>query len=123
MSESPHAHGFAYWALKVFAAIVALFGLALAAGGVWLITLGGSWYYLIAGAGMLISGWLMFVQRISGVWLYWLVFVGTVIWALWEVGLEPWALLPRLLALAVVALLTLAFVPALRRAAHKEARA
>ncbi len=123
MSQSPNARGFAYWALKVFAAIVALFGLALAAGGVWLTTLGGSWYYLIAGAGMLISGWLMFVQRISGVWLYWLVFVGTAIWALWEVGLEPWALLPRLLALAVIALLTLAFVPALRRAAHKEARA
>ncbi|WP_313085924.1 glucose dehydrogenase [Pseudomonas sp.] len=123
MSQSPNARGFAYWALKVFAAIVALFGLALAAGGVWLITLGGSWYYLLAGAGMLISGWLMFVQRISGVWLYWLVFVGTIIWALWEVGLEPWALLPRLLALAVIALLTLAFVPALRRAAHQEARA
>jgi len=123
VSQSPNARGFAYWALKVFAAIVALFGLALAAGGVWLTTLGGSWYYLIAGAGMLISGWLMFVQRISGVWLYWLVFVGTAIWALWEVGLEPWALLPRLLALAVIALLTLAFVPALRRAAHKEARA
>ena len=123
MSQSPNARGFAYWALKVFAAIVALFGLALAAGGVWLIILGGSWYYLIAGAGMLISGWLMFVQRISGVWLYWLVFVGTAIWALWEVGLEPWALLPRLLALAVIALLTLAFVPALRRAARKEARA
>ena len=121
MSESPHAHGFAYWALKVFAVIVALFGLALAAGGVWLISLGGSWYYLIAGAGMLVSGVLLFMQRISGVWLYWLVFVGTIIWALWEVGLDAWALLPRLLALAVIALLTLAFVPALRRATHKEA--
>lgn len=123
MSTPPHAHGFAYWALKAFAIIVALFGLALAAGGVWLITLGGSWYYLIAGVGMLISGGLLFMQRLSGVWLYWAVFLGTVIWALWEVGLEPWALLSRLMALAVIALLTLAFIPVLRRPTRREAHA
>lgn len=123
VSNPPHAHGFAYWALKVFAAIVALFGLALAAGGVWLITLGGSWYYLIAGAGMLIAGVLLFMQRISGVWLYWAVFLATVVWAVWEVGLDPWALIPRLVALAVIALLTLAFIPVLRRHTRKEAHA
>ncbi|WP_326428957.1 glucose dehydrogenase [Stutzerimonas frequens] len=115
MPASPHAQGFTYWALKIFALIVALFGLALAVGGLWLITLGGSWYYLLAGAGMLASGVLLFLQRLSGVWLYWLVFIGTVVWALWEVGLDPWALLPRVLALAVIALLSLAFVPWLRR--------
>ncbi|WP_421682515.1 glucose dehydrogenase [Stutzerimonas urumqiensis] len=120
MSASPKAHGFAYWALKLFATIVALIGLALAAGGLWLITLGGSWYYLPAGVGMLVSGALMFMQRISGVWLYWLVFAGTLVWALWEVGLEPWSLLPRVLALAVIALLSLAFVPMLRRPVQRE---
>jgi glucose dehydrogenase len=120
---SPHAQGFTYWALKIFALIVALFGLALAAGGLWLITLGGSWYYLLAGAGMLASGVLLFLQRLSGVWLYWLVFIGTVVWALWEVGLDPWALLPRVLALAVIALLSLAFVPSLRRHNAREVHA
>jgi glucose dehydrogenase len=120
---SPHAQGFTYWALKIFALIVALFGLALAAGGLWLITLGGSWYYLLAGAGMLASGVLLFLQRLSGVWLYWLVFIGTVVWALWEVGLDPWALLPRVLALAVIALLSLAFVPWLRRHNAREVHA
>lgn len=122
MSASPKAHGFAYWALKLFAVIVALIGLALAAGGLWLITLGGSWYYLPAGVGMLASGALMFMQRISGVWLYWLIFAGTLIWAIWEVGLDPWSLLPRVLALAVIALLSLAFVPMLRRPVGREAR-
>jgi len=121
VSGSPHARGFAYWALKIFALIVALFGLALAAGGVWLISLGGSWYYLIAGAGMLVSGVLLFMQRISGVLLYWLVFIGTLIWAIWEVGLDPWALVPRLVALAVIALLTLAFIPVLRSHTRREA--
>lgn len=123
MPASPHAQGFTYWALKIFALIVALFGLALAAGGFWLITLGGSWYYLLAGAGMLASGVLLFLQRLSGVWLYWLVFIGTVGWALWEVGLDPWALLPRVLALAVIALLSLAFVPWLRRHNAREVHA
>jgi len=120
---SPHAQGFTYWALKIFALIVALFGLALAAGGLWLITLGGSWYYLLAGAGMLASGVLLFLQRLSGVWLYWLVFIGTLVWALWEVGLDPWALLPRVLALALIALLSLAFVPWLRRHNAREVHA
>jgi len=120
---SPHAQGFTYWALKIFALIVALFGLALAAGGLWLITLGGSWYYLLAGAGMLASGVLLFLQRLSGVWLYWLVFIGTLVWALWEVGLDPWALMPRVLALAVIALLSLAFVPWLRRHNAREVHA
>ncbi len=123
MPASPHAQGFTYWALKIFALIVALFGLALAAGGLWLITLGGSWYYLLAGAGMLASGVLLFLQRLSGVWLYWLVFIGTLIWALWEVGLDPWALLPRVLALALIALLSLAFVPWLRRHNAREVHA
>lgn len=123
MPASPHAQGFTYWALKIFALIVALFGLALAAGGLWLITLGGSWYYLLAGAGMLASGVLLFLQRLSGVWLYWLVFTGTLVWALWEVGLDPWALLPRVLALAVIALLSLAFVPWLRRHNAREVHA
>ncbi|MHA6640381.1 glucose dehydrogenase [Stutzerimonas frequens] len=123
MPASPHAQGITYWALKIFALIVALFGLALAAGGLWLITLGGSWYYLLAGAGMLASGVLLFLQRLSGVWLYWLVFIGTVVWALWEVGLDPWALLPRVLALAVIALLSLAFVPWLRRHNAREVHA
>lgn len=123
MPASPHAQGFTYWALKIFALIVALFGLALAAGGLWLITLDGSWYYLLAGAGMLVSGVLLFLQRLSGVWLYWLVFIGTVVWALWEVGLDPWALLPRVLALAVIALLSLAFVPWLRRHNAREVHA
>lgn len=123
MPASPHAQGFTYWALKIFALIVALFGLALAASGLWLITLGGSWYYLLAGAGMLASGVLLFLQRLSGVWLYWLVFIGTLVWALWEVGLDPWALLPRVLALAVIALLSLAFVPWLRRHNAREVHA
>ncbi|MGA6098322.1 glucose dehydrogenase [Stutzerimonas marianensis] len=109
------ARGFGYWSLKVFAVALALFGLVMAAGGLWLVTLGGSWYYLPAGLGMLASGILLFLLRVHGVWLYWLVFVATLAWAFWEVGFEPWPLVPRLVAPAVIALLTLLFIPTLRR--------
>lgn len=36
-----------------------LMGLALAVGGVWLIALGGSWYYAIAAAAFLLTGFLL----------------------------------------------------------------
>lgn len=122
MADYGASHGFGYWLLKVFAIIIALFGLAVAAGGIWLIVLGGSWYYLIAGAGMLLAGVLLFRLRMTGVWLYWAVFIGTVIWAFWEVGFAPWELMPRIAALAVIALLTLACIPVLRKSHSREAR-
>ena len=36
------------WLIMALAVVVALAGLLLTAGGIYLITLGGSWYYLIA---------------------------------------------------------------------------
>lgn len=107
--------GVGHWALVAFAALLALVGIALAAGGLWLITLGGSWYYLFAGVGLLLSGILLWRAHMSGVWLYWAVFIGTLVWAVWEVGLDMWALMPRVLAPALLAVITLLFVPRLRR--------
>ncbi|NER62385.1 hypothetical protein G3435_25415, partial [Pseudomonas sp. MAFF212428] len=43
-------------ALFVFGALLGLSGLALALGGLRLATLGGSWYYLLAGASLLAAG-------------------------------------------------------------------
>lgn len=120
----PHSSGeaaasppsrFAYWALIAFAVVVALFGALKAAGGLWLIILGGSWYYLPAGSALLVAGVLMAMSRLTGVMLFWLTFIVTVIWALWEVGLTPWALMPRVLALAVMAVISLCFIPVIRR--------
>tara|TARA_R100001143_G_scaffold48665_2_gene43534 strand:- start:138 stop:608 length:471 start_codon:yes stop_codon:yes gene_type:complete len=108
-------HPAARWALYIFAALLVLIGVLMSAGGVWLIILGGSWYYLLAGVALIVSGVLMGLQRLSGLILYWFTFVATVIWALWEVGPEPWALMPRVLAPAVLALISLAFLPVLHR--------
>ena len=85
-----------------------LIGLALGAGGGWLLSLGGSPYYLLTGIGCLVSGVLIGRGRRSGVWIYLAVFLGTLVWAYWEVGADFWQLLPRIggpLAVAIYMLM------------------
>lgn len=86
------------YATAVFGLIIALIGLLLAVGGVKLLWLGGSSYYLLAGLGLLASGILLMGQRALGAWVYIGVFAVTIVWALWEVGLDGWALVPRVVA-------------------------
>lgn len=81
-----------------------LLGLALAVGGVWLLLLGGSWYYLAAGLGVAITGALLMLGRTEALWLYALVLLGSTVWALVEVRLDWWQLLPRLDVWFVLAL-------------------
>ncbi|WP_300759112.1 hypothetical protein, partial [Janthinobacterium sp.] len=42
--------------LLITGVVFILLGLALAGGGAWLVYLGGSWYYVLAGIGLLIAG-------------------------------------------------------------------
>jgi len=84
--------------------VFGLIGLVLAVGGVWLVAVGGSPYYLIAGLGVAATGALMLMRRTAALWLYGLVLLGTVIWAIGEVGLNGWSLEPRLVAPTVLGL-------------------
>jgi quinate dehydrogenase (quinone) len=102
------------WFLLLGAVIIAA-GLFLAGGGSYLVSLGGSWYFLIAGIALLVSGILTILRRPAGPWIFWLIFVATIPWALWEVGLEFWPLVSRLFALAVATLLVTLSYPALLR--------
>ncbi|WP_034918990.1 glucose/quinate/shikimate family membrane-bound PQQ-dependent dehydrogenase [Erwinia sp. 9145] len=77
----------------VFAAIS---GAYLLIGGIWLAKLGGSVYYIAAGVVELIVAWLLFRRRSSALLLYALFLLATLIWSLWEVGSDFWALTPRL---------------------------
>ena len=101
------------WVALVLGIILALIGLVLLIGGVWLAVLGGSIYYLLAGLGLLASGYLLIRGNPSGAYLYLLVFALTIVWALWEVGLDPWALVPRVVGPAVLAILALLVLPLL----------
>jgi quinoprotein glucose dehydrogenase len=84
-------------------------GLAMALPGLYLAALGGSLYYAVAGGLILLSAWLVLRRHQFGITLFWLVFLGTVIWAVWEVGTDGWALMPRLVYLAIIALWLLLF--------------
>lgn len=101
------------WPLRIFGVLVALIGLALAAGGVKLITLDGSWYYLLAGAGLAIAGVLLVARKTLGAWLFALVAIATVVWALAEVGLRFWPLMPRLAPFVVLAFVLALLLPSL----------
>jgi quinoprotein glucose dehydrogenase len=98
------------WALIVILAVV---GLTLLAGGAILIAAGGSPYYLAAGVAVLASA--IALQRRSGaaVVIYAGLLAATLLWSLWEVGLDGWALAPRLLGPAIVGLVFL--TPPIRR--------
>jgi len=98
------------WWPRVFGVVLALIGIALLVGGIRLVSLDGSWYYLIAGAATLVSGLLLLARKASGGLLYLAVVIGTIAWALAEVGTSFWGLVPRLapvLVLGVVAALAL----------------
>lgn len=89
------------WAVLT-GSLVALVGLAYIILGGWLAYVGGPMVFILFGIGFLLSGVLLLRLRLSGVWLYLLVFLGCVGWSVWEVGLDGWQLMPRLLVLAVL---------------------
>jgi len=103
--------------LAVLGAIIIAAGLFFAVGGGKLVWLGGSPYFVIAGIALLVSGLLIIRRRPSGALLFGLVFLATVAWALWEVGLSYWPLNSRLLAIGVGASVVAFSYPLLRRSA------
>jgi len=99
---------------RVVGAIVAIMGVLMATGGGWLALVGGSWYYLIAGIGMMVSGALFAAGRRAGAWLYALVFMGSLIWTAWESGLDYWRWVPRFDMILVLGILMAATSTRLR---------
>ena len=95
---------------SVLAGVLVLFGAVLVFGGIWLALIGGSLYYALTGGAIVVSGVLIFRRNRLGAWLFAAIFALTIPWALWETGPDPWALVPRLVAhavlLALVALVT-----------------
>jgi quinoprotein glucose dehydrogenase len=93
---------------RSYASALLFTGLGLAGAGGFLVTLGGSSYYALAGVGLLASGALIWRGDARGARLYGALLVATVGWALWETGVAGWPLLPRLVAPIVLGLPLLA---------------
>ena len=100
--------------------LISLVGLVLLVGGGRLVQLGGSAYYLLAGAGVTASGVLLVRRRPLAGLVYAAVLAVTLAWALWESGLVFWPLVPRLVAPAVLGLFLLLVLPTAPRGADRD---
>lgn len=89
------------------AVAILVMGVALLAGGVWLISLHGSWFYAIAGLGLIATAILLFRHDVRALWLFAIVTMVTLVWSVWEVGLDWWPLAARGDVVFVVGLLLL----------------
>ncbi|ASV98821.1 glucose/quinate/shikimate family membrane-bound PQQ-dependent dehydrogenase [Paraburkholderia aromaticivorans] len=92
MSRQSTSPGFIAVITLLFNALTALY---LLIGGAWLLSLGGSAYYVVTGVVLLGVSWLLYRRSPAALVLYALVLVGTAAWALWESGPDFWALAPR----------------------------
>jgi quinoprotein glucose dehydrogenase len=91
-------------AQRCLAALFIVLGATMLWFGVELLGVGGSPYYAIAGATIVASGVLLWRGRKLGARLYGAMLIGTWLWALWEVGLDLWALIARVGALTILGL-------------------
>ena len=101
----------------ILSILVILLGFILVAGGIWLAALGGSWFYILFGLLLILSGGLLILRRAVGLTLFGITILITLAWAVWEVGFDWWALTPRgslVLVLGVLLLLP-PMVHAMRR--------
>jgi len=76
-------------------------------GGIYLISVGGSGYYLFSGLSLMMSAIFLWRLWVEGVILYLLTLVATVAWSVWEIGYDEWALIPRIYFLAVISVIFL----------------
>jgi membrane-bound PQQ-dependent dehydrogenase (glucose/quinate/shikimate family) len=83
--------------LRTYSVLLIGFGLVLLPGGVELVVLGGSAYYLIAGLMTVAAGVQAWRHRRAAVVLYGILLLATLAWAIYEVGFDGWALAPRVL--------------------------
>ena len=104
------------WPLWVVGLGVLVFALLYIGLGGYLAAVGGSWYFVLAGVGMLVASVLLFKQRLAGAWLFAAVMVASVIWAIADAGLVFWPQISRLFALGILSTLVALAYPTLRKA-------
>lgn len=71
-------------------------GLALLVGGGWLMSLGGSLYYVVAGIAFIVVALLLRKRNKMANFVYALLLIGTLIWSIMESGLSWWPLASRM---------------------------
>ena len=103
------------WLARVLGAALLILGFVMLAAGGLLASLGGSWYYALSGLAWAVIGALMWGRLREAVFGYALYFLATLVWSLWEVGLDWWPLAARIGVPFVIGAVLLALVPTMRR--------
>ena len=111
--NDPTANSRFRWAFRLVAALTLLVGLYYLVAGGYLVTLGGSLYFALAGIAMVVSGVLLWRGRASGAWLYAATLVASAAWAVADAGWTFWPLFSRLFVLGAIGLLVALVSPAL----------
>ena len=95
---------------RLLAVLLVMVGLALLYGGAILLRAGGSTWYVLGGSAVLATGIGLWRENRRAAPIYALFLAATLAWSLWEVGLDGWALAPRLIGPALVGLLLVAAI-------------
>ncbi|MGF6711106.1 quinoprotein glucose dehydrogenase [Luteibacter sp. W1I16] len=92
------------WAAWVVSLVTGILGLVYIVLGAWLAASGGSVYYAPAGC-LLLASAVMFLRRPSaGLLVYCVFLVATALWTYYDVGLDGWQWMPRLLVFGFLGL-------------------
>ena len=89
---------------RFLSVVIGLIGVTLVLQGLPLVQTGGSLYYLLAGITLASIGVLLFRGDDRGAKLYGIFLAITYLWALYEAGLDAWALMPRVAMFTVLGL-------------------
>ncbi len=92
---TPTSSQHAIWP-RLMGGLLLLSGIALIIGGIQLLRLDGSWYYLPAGIALAVTGLLLLWRKPGALGLYGVFLIVSTIWAWVEIGLDWWQLVPRL---------------------------
>ncbi|NKB33160.1 MAG: membrane-bound PQQ-dependent dehydrogenase, glucose/quinate/shikimate family [Pseudomonadales bacterium] len=103
----------AYRKPRGLAVVIGICALLMLWPGTILLMAGGSFYYALAGVVLAVSCYWLFKGDRRGAQLYGIFLVITYLWAIFEVGFDAWALMPRLAMFSVLGLWFL--LPGVRR--------
>lgn len=105
------------------AVTVLVIGIPFFVGGVWLMILTGAWFSMLAGAGLCLTGYFLFLKSVIAIWVYLMTFAGTVYWSLSEAGADGFKQMPWLIAPSIILVLLLLTLPVLTGEGQRKARA
>lgn len=107
-------------ALKIFSGLLALLGVVLFIGGIQLVLLSGSWYYLLTGIILLASAFLLFKNKVLGAQIFGVFFIATLVWTIYETGTNFWGWVPRLALFAIFAFFLTLLLPSIGKGVSRK---